>query len=73
VLQLSLEHFSFNYPEVFIRAPYVSSTEGGVETLCVHEDKIVGVKHKNQIGLAFHPELTEDTRIHKKFLEQIAA
>ena len=60
-----------DYPEVFIRAPYISSTEEGVEILCIHEDKIVGVKYKNQIGLAFHPELTEDTRIHKKFLEQI--
>ncbi|WP_406018009.1 pyridoxal 5'-phosphate synthase glutaminase subunit PdxT [Succinivibrio sp.] len=62
-----------DYPEVFIRAPYISSTEDGVETLCVHEDKIVGVKYKHQIGLAFHPELTDDTRIHQKFLELIAA
>ena len=60
-----------DYPEVFIRAPYISGIESGVDTLCTHEDKIVGVKYKNQIGLAFHPELTDDSRIHQKFLEMI--
>lgn len=60
-----------DYPEVFIRAPYISGTDKGVETLCIHEDKIVGVKYRNQIGLAFHPELTDDSRIHQKFLELI--
>lgn len=62
-----------NFPQVYIRAPYVIETENGVETLCIHEDKVVGVKYKNQIGLAFHPELTDDSRIHRKFLEIIAA
>ena len=33
------------------------------------EDRIVGVQYKNQLAFAFHPELDEDTRIHKKFLE----
>ena len=60
-----------DYPEVFIRAPYISCTEAGVETLCVHEDKIVGVKYTNQIGLAFPPELTDASRLHQKFLEMI--
>ena len=60
-----------DYPEVFIRAPYISRTEDGVETLSVQEDKIVGVRFKNQIGLAFHPELTDDTRIHQEFLKLI--
>ena len=32
-------------------------------------DNIVGVKYKNQIGISFHPELTQDTRIHELFLE----
>ena len=34
--------------------------------------KIVGVQYKNQIGLAFHPELDDDTRIHERFLEMIS-
>lgn len=32
------------------------------------DNRIVAVQYKNQIGLAFHPELDDDTRIHEKFL-----
>lgn len=60
-----------DYPEIFIRAPYITSKEKGVDTICMHEEKIVGVKYKNQVGLAFHPELTDDSRIHQKFMELI--
>lgn len=42
---------------------------GGLRVLAVVEDRIVGVEYKNQIALAFHPELTDDTRIHEKFLK----
>lgn len=61
-----------SYPEVFIRAPFIlEKNDENVKTLCSHEDKIVGVRYKNQIGLAFHPELTEDARIHRSFLDLI--
>lgn len=61
-----------NYPLTFIRAPYVKEClSEDVEVLSVVEDKIVGVKYKNQIGLAFHPEMTNDTRIHEKFLKLV--
>lgn len=72
----------------FIRAPYVEKinesaavsapADGqGADTDSVHilgtvEDRIVGVEYKNQIALAFHPELTDDTRIHEKFLKLCA-
>lgn len=59
------------YPMVFIRAPYVKEVCDGVEVLATVDDKIVGVRYKNQIGLAFHPELTEDISIHKCFVEMI--
>lgn len=61
-----------NYPLSFIRAPYVKeclSTD--VEVLSVVDDKIVGVKYKNQIGLAFHPEMTKDKRIHEEFVKLV--
>ncbi len=35
------------------------------------EQNIVGVKYKNQLGLAFHPELTNDYRIHEMFLSMM--
>ena len=58
-------------PMTFIRAPYVESAGNDVEVLAVVEGKTVGVRYGNQIAFAFHPELDEDTRIHKKFLNMI--
>ena len=52
---------------VFIRAPYVTEA-GPTEVLATVDEKIVAVKYKNQIGLAFHPELGEDNRIHQMFV-----
>ena len=58
-------------PMTFIRAPYVAEagTEKGVQVLATVEDRIVAVKYKNQLALAFHPELDESDEIHKAFLE----
>lgn len=62
---------SINIPKfngVFIRAPSVSDVGSDVEVLCKFNDRIVAVKKGNVIGTAFHPELTEDTSLHKYFL-----
>lgn len=72
----------------FIRAPYVEKINNGVDVSAPADEKaassdsvhilgtvknrIVGVEYKNQIALAFHPELTDDTRIHEKFLKLCA-
>jgi 5'-phosphate synthase pdxT subunit len=53
---------------VFIRAPAVTEVGPGVEVLCRLGDKIVGVKQRNVIGTAFHPELSGDLRLHRYFL-----
>ena len=58
-------------PMTFIRAPYIDSVSDGVEVLASVDDKIVAARYKNQIGLAFHPELTDDTRIHEYFLSMV--
>lgn len=58
-----------SYPMEFIRAPYIESVGAGVEVLAVLEGKIVAVQYRNQIGVAFHPELTEHPGLHKRFLE----
>ena len=52
----------------FIRAPYVAEAGDGVQVLATVENKIVAVKYKNQLALAFHPELDENDEIHKAFL-----
>lgn len=60
-------------PMTFIRAPYIESIEEAgekeVEILAVVDDRIVAVRYQNQLGVAFHPELDADNRIHELFLE----
>ena len=56
-------------PMTFIRAPYVESVEDTAEILARVEDRIVAVRYENQLGLAFHPELDMDNRIHQMFLD----
>lgn len=75
-----------SYPMRFIRAPYVERISGriqecgenvpgdakrAVEVLARVDGNIVAVRCQNQFAMAFHPELTEDTRVHRMFLEQI--
>jgi pyridoxal 5'-phosphate synthase pdxT subunit len=54
---------------VFIRAPYIEKAEDNVQVLAKIEDKIVVARQGNLLVTAFHPELTEDFRIHKYFLD----
>ncbi|MDE6059643.1 MAG: pyridoxal 5'-phosphate synthase glutaminase subunit PdxT [Clostridia bacterium] len=55
------------YPAVFIRAPYIEKIGKGVEILAEHEGKIVAARQGNMLACAFHPELTEDLRMHAYF------
>lgn len=56
----------------FIRAPYIEKTENSeVKVLAVVDEKIVAVQYKNQLAMAFHPEMGSDTRIHELFVNAI--
>jgi len=55
---------------VFIRAPAVEDVGDGVEILAALEDgRVVAVRQGNVLATAFHPELTDDDRFHRYFLE----
>lgn len=60
-------------PMTFIRAPYIESVvqtgEKSVEILAEVDGRIVAVRYGNQLGVAFHPELDADNRIHEMFLQ----
>ncbi len=58
-------------PMVFIRAPYITQTSVDVEILAKVNGKIVAARQKNQLVTAFHPELTNDIKIHSYFLNNI--
>ncbi len=57
------------FEAVFIRAPVILKVENNVEVLAKLNDYIVACQQNNLLALAFHPELTNDTRIHEYFLE----
>jgi 5'-phosphate synthase pdxT subunit len=54
---------------VFIRAPIIEKVRRGVEVLCQLNGKPVAVKQRKLLACAFHPELTDDLRLHKYFLD----
>jgi 5'-phosphate synthase pdxT subunit len=56
---------------VFIRAPRVRMTGEGVEVLAEHEGEPVLVRDGRILVASFHPELTEDTRVHELFLSAV--
>ncbi|WP_188066703.1 pyridoxal 5'-phosphate synthase glutaminase subunit PdxT [Brevibacillus brevis] len=60
-----------DYPAVFIRAPYIMEVGENGQVLAKHEDKIVVARSSHYLAAAFHPELTEDTRLHKYFLDMV--
>ncbi len=57
------------FPGVFIRAPYVSRTGAGVEVLAAYRGRIIAARQGKVLAAAFHPELTEDLRLHRYFIE----
>jgi 5'-phosphate synthase pdxT subunit len=56
---------------VFIRAPRVRVTGGDVEILAEHDGRPVLLRDGRTIVASFHPELTEDTRVHELFLNAV--
>lgn len=59
-------------PMTFIRAPYIEEAGSEVEILARVDGKAVAAQQGNMLVTAFHPELTDDTRIHELFLSIVA-
>jgi len=57
---------------VFIRAPKISHVGEGVEVLATEGSDPVAVRQGRAMAATFHPELSEDTRIHQAFLDLVA-
>lgn len=59
------------FPAVFIRAPAIRETWGECRPLGRFDDRVVLAEQGPHMALAFHPELTGDVRLHRRFLERI--
>jgi len=56
---------------VFIRAPRVRDVGEDVEVLAEHDGEPVLLRQDRLLVASFHPELTEDTRVHELFLDRV--
>ncbi len=68
---LSIEGFEQPFPALFIRAPILESVGAGVEVLAEYQHQIVLARKERLLVSSFHPELTQDTRLHQFFLEAV--
>jgi pyridoxal 5'-phosphate synthase pdxT subunit len=57
---------------VFIRAPQVEDVGPGVEVLAELDGEPVLLRDGRYLVASFHPELTDDTRVHERFLEMVS-
>ena len=69
--ELDISGIGNNYKGVFIRAPTVISIGPQVQILSKFDAKIIAVKQNNIIGTSFHPELSDDYRLHRFFIDLI--
>lgn len=63
-MDLQLEGLTEPFHAVFIRAPAITRTWGGCRPICEVEGKVLAARQGNLLALAFHPELTDDLRLH---------
>lgn len=66
---LDVDGLSEPFTAVFIRAPQVAKAGSSVDVLATYEDRIVMVRQGNVLATSFHPELTDDLRIHQMLLD----
>ena len=68
---LDVVGFDSPFHAVFIRAPRVERVGSGVDVLAEHDGVAVLVRQGAIMAASFHPELTEDSRIHERFLTMV--
>ena len=56
-------------PMTFIRAPYISSVGKNVEVLSEVDGNVVAARENNILVTSYHPELNDNLKVHKFFVE----
>lgn len=70
-VDIKVKGIAEDFRAVFIRAPYIIEVGDDVNILAEYDNKIVAARQGHLICSAFHPELTEDTRIHEYFIDMV--
>lgn len=60
-------------PMTFIRAPYIETASPEVKAMAKVDERIVGVRYKQQLAISFHPELDNDNRLHQYFVQMVSS
>ncbi len=68
---LPINGLDLPFSAVFIRAPYIEKAAQHVEILATYENHIVAAKQDHILVTAFHPELTNDTRMIDFFIDMV--
>ncbi|MCJ7666264.1 MAG: pyridoxal 5'-phosphate synthase glutaminase subunit PdxT [Actinobacteria bacterium] len=73
IVGINLDHKPdpIGFRSIFIRAPKIIYTGENVSVLSSSGDEVLLARQRNILVCAFHPELTDDTRIHEYFIEMI--
>ena len=62
------------FPAVFIRAPLITEVGTGAEVLATLKNgQIIAARQDTLLATCFHPELTNDLRVHQYFLSMLSA
>lgn len=61
------------FPAVFIRAPKIERLGDGITALATYHDEVVMAEKGSLLVTSFHPEMSQDIRIHAYFLEKVQA
>lgn len=69
---LKVKGFRKEFPGVFIRAPIIESVGESVQVLSSFNGRPVLVRQRNMLAATFHPELTEDKRVHEFFFREFS-
>ena len=68
---LNINGLDTPFPAVFIRAPLITKVWGRCEPMAMHSSSIVMTKQDNLLALSFHPELSDDIRLHEMLLKMV--
>ncbi|HLO12822.1 MAG TPA: pyridoxal 5'-phosphate synthase glutaminase subunit PdxT [Pseudoneobacillus sp.] len=69
--ELDIAGVAENFAAVFIRGPHIVEAGENVEILAKHDGRIVAAREGQFLGCSFHPELTDDHRMTRYFINMV--